>query len=63
MKYRAQDFRTPRQRRHTTAEFFRSRDLKDHNGMGSFDYLISDKHTLVGVYQYEQDPLQAPFPF
>jgi len=30
--------------------------------MGSFDYLISDKHTLVGRYQYEQDPLQAPFP-
>src|SRR5207237_7171054 len=25
--------------------------FKDHNGMGSFDYLINDKHTLVGRYQ------------
>jgi hypothetical protein len=36
--------------------------FKDHNAMGSFDYLIDSKNTLVGRYQYEQDPLQAPFP-
>ncbi len=36
--------------------------FKDHNGMGSFDYVISSKHVLAGRYQYERDPLQAPFP-
>ncbi len=36
--------------------------FKDHNGMGSFDYLLSNKHTLIGRYQYERDPLEAPFP-
>ena len=36
--------------------------FKDHNGMGNFDYLINSKHTLAGRYQYERDPLQAPFP-
>ena len=36
--------------------------FKDHNGMGSFDYVMNSKHTLSGRYQYEQDPLLAPFP-
>ena len=36
--------------------------FKDHNGMGSFDYVINTAHTLSGRYQYEQDPLLAPFP-
>src|SRR5947209_13403721 len=36
--------------------------FKDHNGMGNFDYLINSKHTLAARYQYERDPLQAPFP-
>ena len=36
--------------------------FKDHNGMANFDYLINSKHTLAGRYEYERDPLQAPFP-
>src|SRR6267143_250621 len=36
--------------------------FKDHNGMGNFDYLINSKHTLAARYQYERDPLYAPFP-
>src|SRR5207237_3030048 len=36
--------------------------FKDHNGMGNFDYLVNAKHTLAGRYQYERDPLKAPFP-
>ena len=34
----------------------------DHNGMGNFDYIISNKHTLSGRYDYEQDPIDASFP-
>jgi Carboxypeptidase regulatory-like domain len=36
--------------------------FKDHNGMGNFDYVINNKNTLAGRYQYERDPLDAPFP-
>ena len=36
--------------------------FKDHNGMGNFDYVINGKNTLSGRYQYERDPLEAPFP-
>jgi hypothetical protein len=36
--------------------------FKDHNGMGNFDYLINSTHTLAARYQYERDPLFAPFP-
>jgi hypothetical protein len=36
--------------------------FKDHNGMGNFDYVINAKNTLSGRYQYERDPLEAPFP-
>src|SRR6267143_2109153 len=36
--------------------------FKDHNAMGNFDYLINSKHTLAARYQYERDPLYAPFP-
>ena len=36
--------------------------FKDHNGMGSLDYLINSNNTLALRYQYEKDPLLAPFP-
>jgi Carboxypeptidase regulatory-like domain len=36
--------------------------FKDHNGMGNFDYVINSKNTLSGRYEYERDPLYAPFP-
>jgi hypothetical protein len=36
--------------------------FKDHNGMGNFDYVIDSKNTLSGRYEYERDPLYAPFP-
>lgn len=36
--------------------------FKDHNGMGNFDWTINAQNTLSGRYQYERDPLQAPFP-
>ena len=36
--------------------------FSDYNGMGNFDYVINAKNTLSGRYEYEQDPLNAPFP-
>ena len=36
--------------------------FRDHNLMGNFDYVINTKHTLAIRYQYEKDPLAAPFP-
>jgi Carboxypeptidase regulatory-like domain/TonB dependent receptor len=36
--------------------------FKDHNLMGNVDYIINQKHTLAVRYQYEKDPLSAPFP-
>jgi len=36
--------------------------FKDHNGMGNVDWVINAKHTLAMRYQYEKDPLNAPFP-
>jgi len=36
--------------------------FKDHNLMGNGDWVISQKHTLALRYQYEKDPLYAPFP-
>lgn len=36
--------------------------FKDHNLMGNGDWVISQKHTLALRYQYEKDPLRAPFP-
>ncbi len=35
--------------------------FKDHNLMGNIDYILSQKHTLAFRYQYEKDPLYAPF--
>ncbi len=35
--------------------------FKDHNGLGNFDWSLG-KHTVSGRYQYERDPLNAPFP-
>jgi hypothetical protein len=34
----------------------------DHNGLGNFDWVVNSKNTVSGRYQYERDPLQAPFP-
>jgi len=36
--------------------------FKDHNLMGNFDYQISQNNVLAVRYQYEKDPLYAPFP-
>ena len=36
--------------------------FKDYNGMGNVDYVINEKNTLAIRYQYEKDPLNAPFP-
>ncbi len=36
--------------------------FRDHNFMGNGDYVINEKNTLALRYQYERDPLQAPFP-
>jgi len=36
--------------------------FKDHNLMGNGDYIINQKQTLAFRYQYEKDPLAAPFP-
>lgn len=36
--------------------------FKDYNGMGNIDYVINEKNTLAIRYQYEKDPLNAPFP-
>jgi hypothetical protein len=36
--------------------------FNDHNFMANGDYLINSKQTLAMRYQYEKDPLTAPFP-
>jgi hypothetical protein len=36
--------------------------FRDHNLMGNGDYVINSANTLALRYQYERDPLQAPFP-
>jgi hypothetical protein len=36
--------------------------FRDHNFMGNGDYVINTKNTLAIRYQYERDPLDAPFP-
>jgi hypothetical protein len=36
--------------------------FKDHNGMGNLDYVINANETLSARYDYEQDPIDAPFP-
>ena len=36
--------------------------FKDYNAMGNVDYVINEKNTLAIRYQYEKDPLNAPFP-
>ncbi len=36
--------------------------FKDHNAMGNVDWVINEKNTLSVRYQYEKDPLHAPFP-
>src|SRR5207249_5694902 len=36
--------------------------FNDHNFMANGDYLINSKHSLAMRYQYEKDPLLAPFP-
>ena len=36
--------------------------FKDHNLMGNVDYVMSTKNTIAARYQYEKDPLYAPFP-
>ena len=35
--------------------------FKDHNLMGNIDWIVNSKHTLAFRYQYEKDPLYAPF--
>ena len=35
--------------------------FKDHNGLGNWDYVINGKHTLSGRYEYELNPIEAPF--
>lgn len=35
---------------------------KDHNGLGNLDYQINTANTLSIRYEYEADPISAPFP-
>jgi hypothetical protein len=34
--------------------------FKDHMGLGNFDWIINNKHTLAGRFEYEADPMKAP---
>src|SRR5256712_7457227 len=36
--------------------------FNDHNFMANGDYLINSQHSLAMRYQYDKDPLTAPFP-
>jgi hypothetical protein len=36
--------------------------FKDHNGLGNLDYTINTANTLSIRYEYEADPISAPFP-
>ena len=35
--------------------------FKDHQFIGNFDYVVNSKHTLSGRFEWERDPLTAPF--
>ena len=54
---------TTRQYRFTTGKTFTDPAIfKDHMGIGNLDYTINNANTLSIRYEYEADPISAPFP-
>jgi len=43
------------------ASFTDPATFHDHQGMGNWDYILSNKHTLSGRYFFEQDPTDGNF--
>jgi hypothetical protein len=44
-----------------SASFTDPATFHDHQGMGNWDYIINNKHTLSGRYFFEQDPINGNF--
>jgi TonB-dependent Receptor Plug Domain len=47
---------------YATTTFSDPASFKDHNGLGNFDWTVNSRNNVSGRYQYERDPLNAPFP-